>query len=253
MVNTSANCLLLRPVPSRPGPADADPARRQRCGGRTLDPCFQFLFYMAPPSFAGAPGSVEEERALAARGTALVGGETEPGVVTEDFSIQGPGGPLPIRAYRPSRIDPKAPVMVYAHGGGGVIGDLETSRIACQVIAAAARCCVLSVDYRLAPEHRFPAGLEDIAAAWHWACDNALRFGGRPGTAAIGGDSRGADFAALLGQEIRRVGASQSALQLLIYPPVDIASETPSMNLYGEGQFANRARSKWAQDHYLGA
>jgi len=255
MVNTSATRLLLRAVLALPTPilrAVSGAAAVVR-GGRTLDPRFQFLFYMAPPSFAGVPGSVEEERALAARGTALVGGETEPGVVTEDFSIQGPGGPLPIRAYRPSCIDPKVPVMVYAHGGGGVIGDLETSHIACQVIAAAARCCVLSVDYRLAPEHRFPAGLEDMAAAWHWACDNALRFGGRPGTAAIGGDSRGANFAAVLCQEMMRLGAPQPALQLLIYPPVDIASETPSMTLYGEGQFANRARAKWAQDHYLGA
>ena len=255
MADFSVTRLLLRIVLALPTPilrAVSGGAAVVR-GGRTLDPRFQFLFYMAPPSFSGAPGGVEEERALAARGGALVAGETEPGVVTEDFSIEGPGGPLPMRAYRPARIDPDAPVMVYAHGGGGVIGDLQTSHLACGVIAAAARCAVLSVDYRLAPEHRFPAGLEDMAAAWRWACDHAERFGGKAGTAAVGGDSRGANFAAVLCQEMKRLGAPQPALQLLIYPPVDIASETPSMTVYGEGQFASRARAKWAQDHYLGA
>jgi acetyl esterase/lipase len=255
MAYISVTRLLLRAVLALPTPilrAVSGGAAVVR-GGRTLDPRFQFLFYMAPPSFAGVPSGVDEERALAVRGTALVRGESEPGVFTEDFSIDGPGGPLPMRAYRPPSIDPNAPVMVYAHGGGGVIGDLETRHIACQVIASAARCCVVSVDYRLAPEHRFPAGLEDMAAAWRWACDNAPRFGGKPGTAAVGGDSRGANFAAVLCQEMKRVGAPQPALQLLIYPPVDIASETPSMTLYGEGQFASRARAKWAQDHYLGA
>ena len=255
MADLSVTRLAVRAVLALPTPilrAFSGGAAVVR-GGRTLDPRFQFLFHMAPPSFAGVPAEVGEERAMAARGAALVGGEAEPGVFTEDFSIEGPGGPLPMRAYRPPRIDPGAPVMVYAHGGGGVIGDLAISHIACSVIAAAARCAVLSVDYRLAPEHRFPAGLEDMAAAWRWACDNAGRFGGKAGTAAVGGDSRGANFAAVLCQEMKRVGAPQPALQLLIYPPVDIASETPSMTLYGEGLFASRARAKWAQDHYLGA
>ena len=222
-------------------------------GGHTLDPRFQFLFHFAPASFSGEPGPVEEERANAARGAVLVAGDADESVWTEEFSIDGPEADLlPIRAYRPARVDPQAPLMVYAHGGGGVVGDLAISHAACSVIAAATRATVLSVDYRLAPEYRFPAGLDDFAAAWRWACDNPGRFGACPGAAAVGGDSRGANFAAVLCHEIKRTGGPQPALQLLIYPPVDMASNTDSMALYGNEVFASRARAKWAQDHYLG-
>jgi acetyl esterase len=222
-------------------------------GGRTLDPRFQFLLFAAAGAYAGTPGAVEEERLLAAQRAALVGGEADPTVRCEDFTIEGPDRPLILRAYRPARIDPSAPVMVYAHGGGGVVGDLESSHSACASLATALRATVLSVDYRLAPEHRFPAGLEDMAAAWRFACENGERFGSHAKTAAVGGDSRGANFAAVLCQEMKRLGGPQPALQLLIYPPLDIASETPSMKIYSEGLFANRTRASWSQDHYLGA
>ncbi len=196
---------------------------------------------------------MEEARRAAAQALALVAGDIEPGVRIEALSIDGPGGALALRAYRPERPDPAAPVLVYGHSGGGVIGDLETCHAACSILAATARCTVLSVEYRLAPEQRFPAGLEDMVAAWHWARENADRFGARPGTAAVGGDSRGANFAAVLCQEMKRLGGPQPALQLLIYPPLDVASETASMITYGEGPFASRARRSWMQDNYLGA
>ncbi len=222
-------------------------------GGRTLDPYFQFLGAVALPPQSSLPDTVEEARRAAAQGLALVAGDAESSVRIEDISIEGPGGPLPLRAYRPAHPDPAAPVLVYGHSGGGVIGDLEACHAACSIIAATTRAAVLSVEYRLAPEHRFPAGLEDMIAAWRWARDNAVRFGALSGEAAIGGDSRGANFAAVLCQEMKRAGGPQPALQVLIYPPLDIASETPSMQIYGDGPFASRARRSWMQDNYLGA
>jgi acetyl esterase len=222
-------------------------------GGRTLDPQFQFLAAAALPADAALPDSIEDARRAAAQGLSLVSGDLEPGVRVEDLTIDGPGGSLALRAYRPERPDPAAPLLVYGHSGGGVIGDLETCHAACSMLAAATRSAVLSVDYRLAPEHRFPAGLEDMVAAWRWARDNADRFGAKAGTAAVGGDSRGANFAAVLCQEMKRAGEAQPALQLLIYPPLDVASETASMAVYGDGPFASRARRSWLQDNYLGA
>jgi acetyl esterase/lipase len=222
-------------------------------GGRTLDPRFQFLAAAALPPQSVLPDTVEEARHAAAQGLSLVAGDLEPGVRVEELTIDGPGGPLSLRAYRTEHPDPSAPLLVYGHSGGGVIGDLEACHAACSILAATTRSAVLSVDYRLAPEHRFPAGLEDLVAAWRWARDNADRFCAKPGTAAVGGASRGANFAAVLCQEMKRVGGPQPALQLLIYPPLDVASETPSMVLYGDGPFASRARRSWLQDNYLGA
>jgi acetyl esterase/lipase len=222
-------------------------------GGRTLDPRFQFLGAAALPPQSSLPETVEEARRAAAHSLSLVAGDVEPGVRIEDLSIDGPGGALPMRAYRPAHADPAAPLLVYGHAGGGVIGDLEACHAACSIIAATTRATVLSVEYRLAPEHRFPAGLEDMVAAWRWARDNADRFGALNGAAAVGGDSRGANFAAVLCQEMKRVGGPQPALQLLIYPPLDVASEAPSMVMYGDGLFASRARRSWLQDNYLGS
>lgn len=222
-------------------------------GGRTLDPRFQFLAAAALPAPTSLPDTVEDARRAAAQTLALVSGDLEPGVRTEDLIIEGPGGALALRAYRPAHADPAAPLLVYGHSGGGVIGDLETCHAACSIIAATTRSAVLSVDYRLAPEHRFPAGLEDMVAAWRWARENAERFGALPGTASVGGESIGANFAAVLCQEMKRLGGPQPALQFLAYPPLDIASETASMAAYGDGLFASRARRSWFQDNYLGA
>ena len=250
----AVNRWLLRAVLRLPTPilrAFSGGAAAHR-GGRTLDPRFQFLSHVALPADGALPDSVEDARRMAAHGLALAAGDLEPGVRVEDLTIDGPGGALTLRAYRPDRADPAAPLMVYAHSGGGVIGDLDSCHAACSILAAVTRSAVLSVDYRLAPEHRFPAGLEDTIAAWRWARDHADRFGAKAGTAAVGGDSRGANFAAVLCQEMKRGGGPQPALQLLFYPPLDVASETASMMTYGDGPFASRARRSWLQDNYLG-
>ncbi|MBO9711095.1 MAG: alpha/beta hydrolase [Caulobacter sp.] len=221
-------------------------------GGRTLDPRFQFLAAAAAKLPSMTTLSPDEARAASARGLAAMSGPPEPGVRTESLSIDGPNGPIKLRAYRPADQDGSAPLIVFAHFGGGVIGDLETCHAFCGILARIARTAVLSVDYRLAPDHRFPAGLDDVLAAFRWGRDNAARFGALPGTAAIGGDSMGGNFSAIVAQEMKRAGEPQPALQLLIYPAVDVASETPSMTTYGDAYPLSRPIMDWFMGHYMG-
>nr|WP_295107800.1 alpha/beta hydrolase [uncultured Caulobacter sp.] len=222
-------------------------------GGRTLDPRFQFFAHAAkkmPPMSSVSPA---EAVAGSARALAVVQGPLEPGVRTESLSIEGPNGPIPCRAYRPENQDSTAPLIVYAHMGGGVIGDLETCHAFCSILARIVRTAVISVDYRLAPDHKFPAGLEDVLAAYRWARDNTARFGAAAVPPAIGGDSMGGNFSAIIAQEMQRRGEPQPAAQILIYPAVDVASETPSMTTYADAYPLTRATMDWFMGHYMGA
>ena len=221
-------------------------------GGRTLDPRLQFLAAGAARGPSMTTLSPEEARRANTQGLAALGGPPEPGVRTESVSIPNGAASIPARAYRPENQDPAAPLMVFAHFGGGVIGDLETCDTFCGILARIARCPVLSVEYRLAPEHRFPAGLEDVLAAYRWGRDNAARFGAPAGRAAIGGDSMGGNFAAIVAQELKRAGEAQPDLQLLIYPCTDVASETASMTTYAEAFPLSRAMMDWFMGHYMG-
>jgi acetyl esterase/lipase len=173
-------------------------------------------------------------------------------VKIETLTVPGAEGDLAARAYLPADQDPHAPLMVFAHFGGGVIGDLNTCEVFCSVLARGARCAVLSVDYRLAPEHRFPAALEDMLAAYRWAGENAARFGAPDGCLGVAGDSMGGNFAAVICQELRRLGEPQPALQLLIYPALDVAAEGGSMDLYADAYPLSRATMEWFMGHYMG-
>lgn len=222
-------------------------------GGRTLDPRFQFFAHAAkklPPMTSLSPA---EAVAGSAKGLAAVQGPLEPGVRTESLSVEGPNGPIPCRAYRPPQTDAKAPLIVYAHMGGGVIGDLETCHAFCSILSSVCSTTVISVDYRLAPDHKFPAGLEDVLAAYRWARDNTARFGAAALPPAIGGDSMGGNFSAIVAQEMKRTGEPQPTVQILIYPAVDVASETPSMTTYADAYPLTRATMDWFMGHYIGA
>lgn len=221
-------------------------------GGRTLDPHFQFIANAARRQTPVSALSAQDVRAGSASALAVVAGKPEPRVALENLNIEGPRGPIPLRAYRPAELDPKAPVLVYAHMGGGVIGDLETCDVFCTILASVTQGSVVSVDYRLAPEHRFPAGLEDVLAAYRWVRDNTARFGGEDGKVAIGGDSMGGNFAAILAQDMKRAGEPQPAYQLLVYPGVDMTSETQSMTTYADAYPLTRALLDWFVGHYLG-
>jgi acetyl esterase len=220
-------------------------------GGRTLDPRLQFLASQArrlPPLSSLTP---LEARAGTVQAFGPLAGKIEAGVRVESLTVPGGEGPIAARAYRSVDQDPGAPLMVFAHFGGGVIGNLDTCEVFCSILAKIARCPVLSVNYRLAPEHRFPAALEDMLAAYRWARDNSPRFGAPEGAVAVGGDSMGGNFAAVIAQEMKRAGEPQPRLQLLIYPVLDVASESPSMTTYGESYPLPRSAMDWFMGHYL--
>jgi acetyl esterase/lipase len=220
-------------------------------GGRTLDPRLQFMAAQsraAPPITRLSP---EEARRVNAEGLPLITAAPEPGVRWEALSAPSPVGDIPARLYRPPNQDPDAPLMVWAHMGGGVIGDLETTHAFCALLAATGRGPVLSVHYRLAPEHRYPAGLQDVLGAYHWGRANAERFGAPAAEAAIGGDSMGGNFAAAICQILKAAGEPQPVLQLLVYPCVDMASESASMTTYADAFPLSKAMMDWFLGHYL--
>lgn len=184
----------------------------------------------------GAPPSVaERRRALAG----LAEGADEPPAVavpTRALVLPGPGGSLLARLYIPP--DAAAAGLVYFHGGGWVAGGLDTHEGLCRRLAASSRVKVLAIDYRLAPEHPFPAAVEDALAATRWASENALAFGIDPQRLAVGGDSVGGGLAAVVAQSPE---APPLALQVLICPILDVANDTPSRRAYAEGFFLDAA------------
>jgi acetyl esterase len=157
-----------------------------------------------------------------------------------EFAIDGGDGrTLRVRHYRPFA-EGAEPLTVYLHGGGFTVGDLDTHDEPCRILCREARTHVLSVAYRLAPEDPFPAALDDTRAALAWARANAAALGADPTRVAIGGDSAGANLAAVISLE-HRDGPGAAAAQLLIYPPTDDRTPRPSQELYGDGWFLDRA------------
>ena len=169
---------------------------------------------------------------------------------TEDRSIPGPDGEIPIRIYTPEGEGPH-PILVYFHGGGWVIGNIETHDGTCRELCRGASALVISVEYRLAPEHPFPAAPEDCYAATLWAAQEASSLGGDPGRIAVGGDSAGGNLAAVTSLMIRERGGPTLRHQLLIYPVTDCSFETPSYEENAEGYFLTRDMMKWFWGKYL--
>jgi acetyl esterase/lipase len=220
-------------------------------GGATLDPRFQFLAYQARNGPPMSSVTAVEARAGAKAGFALVAGNPEPGVGFENQTLDGPNGEIPVRVYRPERRDPEAPALVYLHMGGGVIGDLETCHVFCSQIAKAAATTIVSVDYRLAPEHRHPAGLEDCLAAYRHVRDHAEAYGAKPGRVAIGGESMGGYFSAIICQDLKAAGEAQPEYQLLLYPCLDAVSDAPSMTLHADAFPLSLDTMNWFFAQYL--
>jgi acetyl esterase/lipase len=201
--------------------------------GMTLDPRFQFLEANARQrAIPWDKMTVQILREQTEVGAQLFGGGKAPGVRIEKGYVTGRSHSVPTRLYLPTVRDNSAALMVYLHFGGGVIGSLESCHRLCGLIAKEAGAPVLSVDYRLAPEFKYPTGLEDCIAAYNWAVDNAARYGAPVGKAAIGGDSMGGLFSAIIAQETRRT--KPPVLQLLIYPGLDFVSDTPSMHDFAD-------------------
>ncbi len=169
-----------------------------------------------------------------------------------DRTIPGPAGAIPVRVYRPNSANPaaKLPVLVYLHGGGWVIGDIETHHTLCQRLSESGGLLVVSVDYRLAPEHKFPACVEDSWAATEWVAANAAEIGGDGTRLAVGGDSAGGNLAAVVALMARDKGAPKLGFQLLIYPAVDALADTGSMAKNADGYLLTRVAMEWFYDLY---
>ncbi|HYJ17660.1 MAG TPA: alpha/beta hydrolase [Burkholderiales bacterium] len=172
---------------------------------------------------------------------------------TEDRRIPGPGSDIPIRIYTPRELktSEKLPVLMWFHGGGFVIGSLETHDSACRMLANRADCVVVSVDYRLAPEFPFPAAVEDCQAAMKWVALHAVEFGGNGNCMAVGGDSAGANLATVMAILARDAAHPKLVFQLLVYPCVAPEPETASHHKFKEGYILSRNSITWFYRQYL--
>lgn len=159
--------------------------------------------------------------------------------------------PIPARHYVPSEPGPH-PLLVFFHGGGFLLGDLETHDAVCRLLCVHSGAQILAVDYRLAPENPFPAAVEDARAALHWTYANASRLGADPDRIGVGGDSAGGNLATVVSQLAARHGGPAPVLQLLIYPVTDFTRHRRSRELFGEGFFLTNAEMDWFRDNYLG-
>jgi acetyl esterase len=196
--------------------------------------------------------SIEQARA-ADRAAAVAGtGEAEPVAEVRDVSIPGPSGDIRARIYRPDG-DDRLPILVYYFGGGWSLGTLDTGDGVCRMLTNAARCVTVSVEYRLAPEHKFPAAVEDCYAGLAWAAAAAQELGADATRLAVAGDSAGGNLAAAVCLLARERGGPALAHQLLIYPNTDYQSDTPSMREVNDEHFFNPASVRWYWGMYLAA
>lgn len=206
---------------------------------------FLELVAQAPDTHTLSPA---DARALQ-RSASLPTGEPEPVGAVDDLVIRGDGHGVPIRVYTPEGDDP-FPVLVWAHGGGWVLGDIETEDPTGRALANATGCVVASVDYRLAPEHPFPAALRDVYAAVKWADGEASEVGGDPDRIAVGGASAGGTLAAGATLLARELDGPSIGYQVLVYPITSYTREFPSYDEY-DGYFLSREGLAWSEAHYL--
>lgn len=183
-------------------------------------------------------------------------GEAEPMEVAEvaDGGFMGPGGEIRFRRYRPLGVAAGAlPTLIYYHGGGFVIGTIETHDSTCRRLANRSRCQVISIDYRLSPEHPFPAPTDDAIATFRHIRDNARSFGADPTRLAVGGDSAGGALAAVVCQTMRDQKEAGPAFQMLIYPATDSSRESGSRKAFAEGHFLTKSLMDWFWKAYVPA
>ncbi len=193
--------------------------------------------------------SVAEARAQSVRLSQL-SGPGMPVAHVEDRLIPGPGGEMPVRIYTPAGDGP-FPVLVYFHGGGWVVGNLETVDSLCRAATNVVPCIVVSVNYRHGPEHKFPAAADDAYAATVWVAQNATTFNGDPARLAVGGASAGANLAAVTCLRAREQGTPAIIFQLLTVPATNFSFDTVSHQENGTGYGLTRSVMEWFRDHYL--
>ncbi|GAB3281993.1 alpha/beta hydrolase [Parasphingorhabdus pacifica] len=198
-----------------------------------------------------AASTAELARAGMREATALVDAKPIPGISIGNRRIPTSSGELAARLYRPQELTGTSELLVFYHGGGWVIGDLDSHDDLCRFLAKHAGVRVLSVDYRLAPESPFPAGFEDAVDAYRFAVDNAVDLGTRPELVAVGGDSAGGNFAASVAHQAVREGTTTPLFQLLLYPAVDATERRRSRELFSDGFLLTDGDMDWFMDHYV--
>ncbi|BBZ45074.1 alpha/beta hydrolase [Mycobacterium parmense] len=236
------------------------PAKRALFGGRsviidgnTLDPTLQLM--LSGLRAVGIDGLVVDDDPIASRAlmhqtcTELPGPQIHVGV--DDLALPGPAGALAARHYRPADGGANQPLLVFFHGGGWAIGDLDTHDSLCRLTCRDAGIHVLSIDYRLAPEHPAPAAIEDAWAAFTWAHEHAAELGAAPGRIAVGGDSAGGNLAAVVCQTARDRGGPAPILQWLMYPRTDFTAQTRSLSLFARGFVLTKRDIDWFGSQYL--
>jgi acetyl esterase len=221
--------------------------------GATLSPLLHWMFHLRHlkngSANLGAATPAQARRQLRADVLPLSRGYAVREV--RELTIPGPAGALQARHYRPAAAGELPVLLVFLHGGGWVTGDLDTHDDVCRLLCREAGMQVLAVDYRLAPEHPFPAPVDDAEAAVRWAQENAARFGVAPTAIAVGGDSAGGNLATVTAQRLAATGSALLA-QLLIYPATDFSTPRDSQRRFGTGFILSQADRDWFEHHYLG-
>ena len=253
----AANRLGVKLIPRLPNGVKrlAAGGRAVTIDGNTLDPSIQMM--LAAQRVMGIDGLVIGDDPLASRAASgdLTGALDEPDVRVAEIrpvSIPGPAGVIGARHYRPAAEAGPAPLLVFFHGGGFVIGDLDSHDAACRLICRDAGVHVLAVDYRLAPEHKAPAAVDDSYAAYRWAREHAAALGADPRRVAVGGDSAGGCLAAVVTMLARDAGDPLPALQWLVYPVTDMGSGSRSRSLLGDGFLLTKHDMDWFTGQYVG-
>jgi acetyl esterase len=215
-----------------------------------LDPHAQTLLESLGEMSGGlsAMGVEEARKAIELFGTLDAGVEV---ARVEDLTIPEPSGDIPARLYAPEGEGP-LPVVVYFHGGGWVIGNIASHDGICRKLANASGCAIVSVEYRLAPEHRFPVAPSDCYTAVSWIKEHGDKLGIDTSRMAVAGDSAGGNLSAVIAQLCRDRGGPAIAFQLLIYPATDLTMSHPSIEENADGYLLTKADMEWFRDHYLG-
>ncbi|MEI6662880.1 MAG: alpha/beta hydrolase [Actinomycetes bacterium] len=229
--------------------------------GQRLDPACQLVLSLIERrGLADEFGSVGRERAIITRQSVIAGGNPDPVSEVRNLRIAGGDGEIGARFYKTIERGGPHPLLVWYHGGGFVIGSLDSHDSICRALCFHAGVDVLSVDYRLAPEHQFPAGVDDARAAFTWAVENAADLGSDPTRVLVGGDSAGGNLAAVTALSTAKSLTPPPFAQLLVYPITDMVGriegsgeKTRSYQLFGEGFLLTTKLMDWFGQHYVEA
>lgn len=202
-----------------------------------------------PPVHAQSPDEARQSFVARRR---ITQPDPPPLPLVKDLSIPGPRGALAVRLYRPDVSPALLPCLVYFHGGGWVIGGLDSHDVLCRQLALGSGCAVVSVDYALAPEYPFPAAVEDCLAATRWVRTNAQSLGIDPMRMGVGGDSAGGTLATVVAIASRELDGPPLAWQMLVYPTTDQRRVTASHRTNASGFLLTAESLRWYHDHYLG-